>query len=318
MCSGVNEVLVNIISLQNYTKYHPLMNQKPTTTDYLKLQFIVAILGFTAILGRLTVISSLGVVFWRTLIAAAGMFIVAKLMKKNFALPFKKALPLLGIGVVMSLHWICFFGSARAATIAVSLVSFSTTSFFTSLIEPIVSKKKISWVEVFLGVLVVAGMYFVFKFEGKYLLGIIIGLIGAFLATIFSTINAKIANQYDAQLVTFYEMVGAFLGCFIYIPLIIFFSKEEFLLIPQGNDWLWIAILGLGCTVYPYIEMMKLLRKISAFMLNLSINLEPIYGIVLAYLVFGEKEKMTAGFYIGGVLILASVLLYPVLKRGKV
>lgn len=291
------------------------MKPNPTTSDYLKLQIIVIILGFTAILGRLTEVSSLGVVFWRTLIAAIGMFMLAKLMNKNLSLSFNKMLPLLGIGALMSLHWLCFFGSARAATIAVSLVSFSTTSFFTSFLEPMISKKRISWEEVFLGVLVVVGMYFVFKFEGKYLLGIIIGLMGAFLAALFSTINARIANQYDAQIVMFYEMTGAFLGCFIYIPIIIYFSKEDFQIIPTGNDWIWIATLGLVCTVYPYIEMMRLLRKISAYTLNLSINLEPIYGIILAYLVFGEKEKMTAGFYIGGVLILASVLLYPVLKK---
>jgi drug/metabolite transporter (DMT)-like permease len=293
------------------------MEPKTTTSDYIKLQFIIVILGFTAILGQLTEVSSLGVVLWRTLIAAVGIFIVSKLMNKSLTLSFDKVLPLLGIGALMSLHWLCFFGSARAATIAVSLVAFSTTSFFTSFIEPMISKKRISWVEVFLGALVVIGMYFVFKFEGKYLLGIIIGLTGAFLATLFSTINAKIANQYDAQVVTFYEMVGAFLGCFIYIPIIIYFSKENFPLIPTGNDWLWLAILGLGCTVYPYIEMIRLLRKISAYTLNLFINLEPIYGIVLAYLVFGEKEKMTAGFYIGGILTLASVLLYPVLKKRE-
>jgi drug/metabolite transporter (DMT)-like permease len=290
------------------------MDKQSTTADYIKLHFIVVILGFTAILGRLTETSSLGVVFWRTLLAAVGMYATARILKKDLSISFRKALPLIAIGAVMSLHWMCFFGSARAATIAVSLVTFSTTSFFTSLLEPFIMKKKISWIEVFLGVLVVIGMYFVFKFEGKYLTGIIIGLIGAVLATIFSSINARLANEYEPQLITFYEIVGAFLSCIIYIPLILFITKDDFQLIPTGNDWLWLAILGLVCTVYPYIEMIKLLRKFSAYMLNLSINMEPIYGILLAYVIFGEKEKMTGGFYIGGVLILASVLLYPVLK----
>ncbi len=295
------------------------MTAKPLPKDYLKLHFIVLILGFTAILGRLTEVSSLGVVFYRTLLASAGMLVVAFFQKKNLKISLRESLPLLGVGAIMSLHWICFFGSARASTIAISLVTFSTTSFFTSIVEPFVRKTKISWVEVFLGILVVLGMYFVFAFESKYLTGIIIGLIGAMLATIFSVINAQFAQKYDAQIVTFYEMLGAFGASWIYIPAIIYFSQNidgtSFQLIPTNYDWLWLAILGLGCTVYPYIEMMHLLKKISAFTLNLSINMEPIYGIIMAYFIFGESEQMTSGFYIGGVLILLSVVLHPFLKR---
>ena len=162
-------------------------------------------------------------------------------------------------------------------------------------------------------------MYFVFAFESQYLTGIIIGLIGAALATIFSVINAQLAQKYDAQTVTFYEMIGAFFSSWIYIPIIIYFSRSingaSYQLIPTSNDWLWLAILGLVCTVYPYIEMMQLLKKISAFTLNLSINMEPIYGILMAYFIFGESEQMTAGFYIGGGLILLSVVLHPFLKK---
>jgi drug/metabolite transporter (DMT)-like permease len=292
------------------------MNSKPLPKDYLKLHFIVIILGFTAILGRLTEVSTLGVVFYRTLLAASGMLLVAFFQKKNLKITPKEALPLLGVGAIMSFHWICFFGSARASTVAVSLVTFSTTSFFTSIVEPMVRKTKISWVEVFLGVLVVLGMYFVFAFEGKYIVGILIGLVGALLATVFSVINAQFAQKYDAQIVTFYEMLGAFGAMWIYIPVIIFaLPNEHFQLTPTHYDWLWIAILGLVCTVYPYIEMMQLLKKISAFTLNLSINMEPIYGILMAYFIFGESEKMTSGFYIGGILILLSVVLHPFLKK---
>ena len=297
------------------------MDTKPLPQDYLKLHFIVIILGFTAILGRLTEVSTLGVVFYRTLLAASGMWIVAQFQKKSLKISLKQAIPLLGVGAIMSFHWICFFGSARASTVAVSLVTFSTTSFFTSIFEPIVRKTKISWVEVFLGILVVLGMYFVFTFESKYLTGILIGLVGAILATVFSVINAQFAQKYDAQIVTFYEMVGAFASSWIYIPIIIYFSKGSdaggisHQLIPTHYDWLWIGILGLVCTVYPYIEMMHLLKKISAFTLNLSINMEPIYGIIMAYFIFGESEKMTSGFYIGGALILLSVVLHPFLKK---
>lgn len=287
--------------------------------DYLKLHLIVVILGFTAILGRLTEASVLNIVFYRTLLASSGMWLLASFQKKDLSLPFNKMLPLLGVGALMTLHWFCFFGSARMATVAVSLVTFSTTSFFTSILEPITKKQKISWIEVFLGILVVAGMYFVFKFEGQYLSGILVGLVGAFLASVFSVMNAHLSHKYEAQTVTFYEMFGAFLSTIIYIPIMLYFIKDlDFKFVLSSSDWLWIGILGLVCTVYPYNEMMKLLKKFSAFTLNLSINMEPIYGIILAYLIFGEKEKMTGGFYIGGLLILASVFLHPFLKNiGK-
>jgi len=291
---------------------------KASPQDYLKLHLIVIILGFTAILGRLTDVSALGVVFYRTLLASLGMYIIAKIQKKNILIPFRESLPLLGVGAIISLHWMCFFGSARVSTIAISLVTFSVTSFFTSILEPIVKKTKISWIEVLLGVLVVAGMYFVFKFEYKYLTGIIIGIIAALLATIFSVFNAQFAQKYEAQTITFYEMAGAFVASWLFIPIIIYAAPDtNFQLIPSPTDWIWIAILGLVCTVYPYNEMIKLLKKISAFTLNLSINMEPIYGILLAYFIFGEKERMTTGFYIGGVLILLSVVLHPFLKPSK-
>jgi drug/metabolite transporter (DMT)-like permease len=167
-----------------------------------------------------------------------------------------------------------------------------------------------------LGVLVVIGMYFVFTFEGQYLTAILVGLLGALLASIFSVMNVHLSKKYDAQTVTFYEMLGAFLSSIVYIPFMLFFIKDlDFQWIMSAQDWFWIGVLGLVCTVYPYNEMMKLLKKFSAFTLNLSINMEPIYGIILAYLIFGEKEKMTNGFYIGGLLILASVFLHPLLGR---
>lgn len=291
---------------------------KPQPKDYLKLHFIVIILGFTAILGRLTEVSALGVVFYRTFLASLGMYVLARFQKKNILIPFKDSLPLLGVGAIIALHWMCFFGSARASTIAISLVTFSVTSFFTSILEPIVKKTKISWVEVLLGVLVVLGMYFVFTFEYKHLTGIIIGIIAAFLATVFSVINAQLTLKYDSQTITFYEMTGAFVASWVLIPIIIFAVPDTvFQLIPSPTDWIWIAILGLGCTVYPYNEMLKLLKKISAFTLNLSINMEPIYGILLAYFIFGEKERMTPGFYMGGILILLSVVLHPLLKKAE-
>lgn len=289
-----------------------------TTTDYLKLHFVVVILGFTAILGRLTDVSALGVVFFRTLIAATGIGLYMLYTKKPWGVSRADFWRLAGTGGLMAAHWMCFFGSARVATVAVSLVCFSTTSFFTSLIEPYFQKKPISWFEVILGIFVVIGIAFVFTFESQYLTGIILGLVGAFLAAIFSVLNAQFTNQIEARTITFYEMLGAFLSSWLLIPLVFIFAKtQDFQLIPSPQDWKWLLLLGIICTVFPYIELLHLLKKMTAFTVNLSVNMEPIYGIVMAYFIFGESEKMTAGFYAGAVLILITVVAHPLVGRWR-
>ena len=287
-----------------------------TTADYIKLHFIVVILSFTAILGRLTDVSSLGVVFFRTLIAAIGIGLWMLYQKKSLRIDRENFWRLVGTGGIVAAHWICFFGSARMATVAVSLVCFSTTSFFTSLVEPLLQKRKISWLEVVLGVFVVVGIGFVFTFEYQYLAGIMIGLAGALLAAIFSVLNAQLTNHVEARTITFYEMFGAFLFSLLLIPLFFFFdSGQDFQVIPSPEDWKWLFVLGIVCTVFPYIEVLHLLKKMTAFTMNLSLNMEPIYGIIMAYFIFGESEKMTGGFYIGAVLILASVVAHPLIGR---
>ena len=294
------------------------MNNSPAGNDYLRLHFIIAIFGFTIILGQLTQTSSLGVVLWRTVLAISGIFVIALIKRTRLLISWKVALPVMGIGAVLALHWVCFFGSAKVSNISVSLVCLSTTSFFTSFLEPLMlKKKKFSGIEVFLGLFVVIGMYFVFRFEGHYSLGITIGLIGAVLASLFGILNARIASRHTPLLNMFYQMSGALVGSILFIPFFLIFSRQPLSIMPTGLDWLWLTILALGCTVYPYLELVLLFRKFSAYFVSLSVNMEPVYGIILAYLVFGDKERMTTGFYIGGLLILTSVVFFPVLQRLK-
>lgn len=291
------------------------MTNEVTLKDYLKLHFVVVILGFTAILGRLTEVSTLGLVLVRTLIAVLGMGVILLYRKKSLRLSNKSTYYLLAIGGIVATHWLCFFGSARLSTVAISLICVSTTSFFTSILEPIFQKKKISIIEVFLGLLVVVGISFIFTFETHYTEGIVIGLLGALVGAFFSVLNVNVARKYDAQIVTFYQMLGAFLTALLLVPFILVFTETEMQLIPSPSDWVWLIILGLLCTVYAYTQLFLLLKKISAFTLNLSINMEPVYGILLAYFIFGEKEKMTTGFYVGASFILLTVVLHPLLNR---
>jgi drug/metabolite transporter (DMT)-like permease len=281
---------------------------------YFKLHFIVFILGFTAILGNLITVSSISVVFYRTLIASLVLYFM--LIKSKSVISLKSRCSLLGIGAILGVHWLCFFGSARLSNVSVSLVTFSTTSFFTSLFQPLVLNKRVDWKELLLSLLAVFGMGIIFRFEINHLSGIILGLLGSIFAAFLSIFNSIVTQKFDSKVISFYEILGALLIVLIFLPY--FFITEvvgfkDFHL--SSLDLFWVLILSLVCTVYPYEQMVKILRNISAFTANLSLNMEPIYGILMAVLIFGEKEKMSKEFYFGAVLILFSVIIHPFLTK---
>ena len=282
--------------------------------DYFTLHLLVFIWGFTAILGVLISLPAPVMVVYRTGLAAVGLAVLMFLQGQNVLTP--RFWPLLLTGALVSLHWMLFFGSARVSNVSISLAGLSTQALFTSFLEPIFNKKRINLLEVALGLVVMLGLYLIFKFEFQYSLGLWMSIGCSFVAAIFSVLNGKFANQYEAEHVAFYEMVGATLASLLYLPLFIWaFGSENFTYIPQPLDWLWLLILAIVCTVYPFTASVKLMKKISVFLLNLTLNLEPVYGIILAFLIFGKKEQMTPGFYAGGLIILAAVVAYPILKK---
>jgi drug/metabolite transporter (DMT)-like permease len=290
--------------------------QQPHFKDYLHLHFLVLIWGFTAILGLLVKnILPIALTFYRTLWAALGLALVLVLTKKMKKLDTKEILKLLLVGCSMGVHWFAFFASARASNASVCLAGMATTSLFTALLAPLFSNKKISLLEVSLGLLVIVGLYVIFRFEIDRAVGLAWALFSAFLAALFTIANSRFAQKHDPMLITFYEMVG---GCvssgLLWIGYVLVFPETPNHL-PNVKEWGWILILAWVCTVYAYSAGVGLLRKISPFTFNLTVNLEPVYGIVLAFLIFGESEKMTLGFYIGTVIILAAVVCYPVFKR---
>ncbi len=277
--------------------------------DFIKLHFLVVILGFTAILGKLVQIDTLGVVLFRTLVASAGLGVI--FYYRKLQIPDKnQIIRLLAIGFVLGIHWICFFGSARMSTVSLSLITFSTTSFFTSVLEPLVKKEPFRPKDMFLGLLAIAGMCLIFTFEFAHLDAILIGLAGALLSAIYTILNARLVKSSNSTTINFFELSGAFLTLLL-LTSIIYITNNQLIgnIIPNSDDWIWLLILGIGCTVYPYLEMVKLLEKFSAFTVNLAINMEPVYGIVMAWLIFGKEEKMTPGFYAGAAIILFSLAL---------
>jgi drug/metabolite transporter (DMT)-like permease len=290
--------------------------------DYLMLHFIVLIWGFTAILGLLISLPAIELVFYRTLIASVGVAGLFLLKKKSLLIPFSEMKKVIGVGFVIALHWILFFWSARVSTASVCLAGMATTSLWTAFVEPIFNRTKIKWYEVALGLMVISGLLVIFSFETGYWLGISMALAAAFLAAVFSVLNSRLAHRHSPYHITFYEMAGACLFSLLFMPVYSYFIAEDGLKMNwEGYDWFWLVILGGICTVYAFSVSVELMKRLSVFTINLTTNLEPVYGIVLAVLFFGESEKMTPQFYIGTAIILISVLTYPVLnywnKRRK-
>lgn len=291
------------------------MFSSTTLRSYLHLHFLVLIWGFTAIVGLLVTISPISLVLYRTLFAAIGLGAVIFFKQKTFKTHTTDLVRMLAIGCVLSAHWMLFFASARVSTASVCLAGMATTSLWTSIIEPLVNKKSIRPLEVGLGILAFAGLYVVFRFEFDHALGLLLALASALLAAMFTVANSRLVQRIDAYIITFYEMIGA--TVFSLIALIVaetFGWTGNAPNLPETGDWVWILFLAWICTVYASTMATQLMKQFSAYLINLTINLEPVYGIALAFIFFGEKERMTTAFYWGTTLILLAVLLYPLLS----
>lgn len=285
--------------------------------DYFKLHLIVFIWGFTAILGALISIPSVEMVFLRTLLAAAGMGLFMLATGKRFDAGGGDAVKLLFTGFIVAIHWIAFFASARVSNVSVSLVGFSTASLWTSFIEPLAYKRKVKGIEVLLACAVIGGLYIVFTFSFHFRTGLLLGILAGFTSSVFAVINSKMVKRVSAYSITFFEMTGATLGILLFFPMYLstWSARGTLSLSLTYADWFYLLMLALVCTVYAYAASVELMKRLSVFFIQLTVNLEPLYGFLLAVLIFGEKEKMHANFYIGSAVILSAVVAYPFLKK---
>lgn len=284
--------------------------------NYLHLHLLVFIAGFTAILGELISIASIPLVWYRMLIASLILFGYLKFRKINFAINFKAILKFFLAGIIIALHWITFFESIEQSNISIALAMFSTGAFFASFIEPLFFKRKIIWYEIMFGVIVILGVWLITQSELKYLNGILLGLASAFLSSLFAVINGQFIKRYSASIISFYEFVGGVLCITLFI--IFFgdgFSIEYFKL--SNSDWLYLFILGSVCTAYAYLAAVHVMKYISPYTVVLTYNLEPIYGIAIALILFPIKEKMSFEFYLGAFLIFIVVIINGILKNSK-
>ncbi|HLW62611.1 MAG TPA: DMT family transporter [Flavobacterium sp.] len=283
--------------------------------NQLELHLIVFIWGFTAILGQLISLDALPLVFTRIALAVFVIFMYLQYKKKSLALHPRDILRFLIFGFVIALHWLTFFHAIKISNISITLACISTGAFFTSLLEPVFYKRKLILYEVLLGCMVVVGLLLIFQFETQYKMGIIMGLISAFLSACFSIINGKLAHTHDSVVISFYELLG---GLFI-LAVFLFYrgGVSAFQFDFQPLDYLWLGILGTICTAYPFIATIDIMKYLSPYTVMLTINLEPIYGILLAVVLFKDQERMTPAFYFGAIIILLTVLLNAYFKNRK-
>ncbi len=290
--------------------------QNDKLLNYLHLHFIVFIWGFTAILGALISLDAFSLVWYRMLLGAffVLMFLVVK--KVPLKITLSTLLKFCFVGFLIALHWVTFFSAIKVSNVSITLAMMSTGALFASLLEPLFFKRKIIKYEVVFGLIVTLGLYIIFRVESHYYLGIILALISAFLGALFSIFNGMLVKTHKASIISFYELLFGMLCITIYLLVTGSINSSFFSL--TLNDWVFISILASICTAYAFIAHVHVMRWISPYTVMLTTNMEPVYGIILALLILGDKEYMSPYFYLGAVIILVTVIVNGILKtRNK-
>jgi len=276
--------------------------------SFIQLHIAVFLAGITAVLGKLISINETWLVWYRLLITVITLWVLYFFQKRITAVAWKDVLRITLVGAVVALHWVTFYGSVKYANVSIALVSFSLLGFFSSLTEPMVMRTSPQLIEMLLGLLSVAGVALIFHFDTSYKTGILLGVISAFLAALFTVLNKKLLQKYQPQTVTLYELSGGFVVLTILMLLYNIFQPQPFV-IPGKSDWGWLLILSWVCTVLAFYLSLTALKKISPFTVNLTYNLEPVYGIVLAFIIFHENKYLHSSFYVGLLLVILAVLI---------
>ena len=286
-----------------------------TTKSQILLHSVVAIFGFTGILGKLISIEAIPLVFWRTtiggLVILAWLAIRKQITKKSRFTILKMS----GVGLLVASHWILFFASIKESTVSIALVMVATTPMFVGLIEPIVFKRKLDWKEIFVSAIVIVGISTIFKISGEYYLGMILGLASALLAGLFATFNGVLVKTYDASNISMIELLSASLGITLLLACTGGINSDLFIL--SSSDWLWISILAVVATSFAFIASTSVMKVLTPFTTAIAINLEPVYAIILAVVFFGDEEVMGVEFYLGASLIIGAVIINTLIKREK-
>ncbi|TMI83334.1 MAG: EamA family transporter [Bacteroidetes bacterium] len=273
---------------------------------FFELHIAILLAGFTGVLGRLITLNEGWLVWYRLLISSVTMWILFSLTKKLQKISPKDILKLTGIGFLSALHWLTFYGSIKYANVSVALVCFASVGFFTALLEPLFFQKKIIAIEVFLGLIVIAGIYIIFHFDPKYKTGIILGIICAILLAIVMIVIRQFVQRINPQTLLTYQLTGGWLTLSLVMPLYIKWFPTSYF-IPKLSDWMWLLVLAWFCSVLAFQFSVNALKKLTAFTVNLSFNLEPVYGILLAFMIYRENKELRWSFFTGLSLIVLAL-----------
>lgn len=286
-------------------------------TAYIQIHIAVILFGFTAILGDLIQLPAVVLVWWRVLITSVSLLFFIKFGKSLIQIPKKQIRTYIIIGILIGLHWICFYGAIKLSNASIALVCMSTTSLFTSLIEPIFFRTKVNKLELILAASVIPGMLLIVNnINTTYINGVWVGLAAALLAAIFSSLNKVNIKGADPYSISFIELSSAWMMISLLLGIMwIFGYQADTFLPPNTSDWVYLIILALLCTTLAQVLTLKSLHHLSAFAVNLVINLEPVYGILMAIFILNDHKELSPLFYLGGGIILLSVMLYPYLHK---
>jgi drug/metabolite transporter (DMT)-like permease len=274
---------------------------------FFQLHIAIFLAGFTGVLGRLITLNE-GLLVWYRMFFTTIALIFISLISKRISIPDRKGIfRLVCIGFIIALHWVFFYGSIKYSNVSVGLVCFSAIGFFSSLLEPVILKRRFDAVEVVLGLIVMLGVYLIFHFDQGYRTGILLGIISSFLAAIFTILNKEMVGKYHPETISLFELGGGWLGLSFLLPIYLYkFPVSSYL--PSVADTFWLFVLSLLCTVLAFNLSIRSLQKISPFTVNLSYNLEPVYGIALAFLMYQEHRTLGSSFYLGLILIFLTVV----------
>jgi drug/metabolite transporter (DMT)-like permease len=286
-----------------------------TKRAYLELHIAVLLFGITAILGNLIQLSAVVLVWWRVFLASLFFLIFTKAASQIHQMPRRLFWKFVGIGCIVTLHWLAFYGSVKLANASVALICMATTSFQSALLEPLLTRQPIKWYEVAVGIIIVPAMMFIAgNLPSNMTMGLVLGMLASVLVVIFSILNKTLIDEADPLPISLLELGSSCVFLTLLFPIYFYFDKTAAFM-PSPTDWIYLLILAVFCTNIGYLLATRSLKHLSAFATNLTVNLEPIYGIVLAILILKENKTLPMSFYVGSATILIAVLSYPFLKK---
>ena len=276
---------------------------------YLQMHVAILLWGFTAIFGKLIELDEGLLVWYRMLISAVSMLLFL-ILKSKVQWPSAKNLAgIAGIGAIIAFHWVTFYGAIKASNVSVAISCFSSVALFTAMLDPVMNGKLPRKKEIIPGLIVMAGIYIIFRFQEFYLKGILLSLLSALLASVFTILNKRISLKYDPAMLTYMELGTGFLVLTAFLPAWFQINNSTFIL-PSVNDLIYLMLLGIFCTTIAFTLSLYALKKLDAFTMNLSVNLEPLYSIILAIILFKEHQMLNPWFYAGSVIIFLTVMLH--------